>query len=100
MQTSYRAVFVLMIAGAAFRFSFWHTCLVLIGYLSFEHLDQWLSKRAREKIIADETSGWETDPKDPAWENKGNLTRVKLNGDAQIIVTRLADLIRRIESQR
>jgi hypothetical protein len=92
----FRAAFLILAAAAIFNVSAWKAGIVLIGYLSFAYLDQWLAKRAKNKVIEGETSGWETDSDDPAWETKGNLARVKLTGHEQIIVTRVAEILRRI----
>lgn len=87
---------MIVAAGVVFHVAPWATFLVLIGYWSFERLDQWLARRAKEKAIENELWGWETDPEDPESETKGQLTRVKLDGKDQIIVARVAELLRRI----
>ena len=81
---------------AVHNIALWKATVVLIGYWSFERLDQWLSKRAKEKVIDDETDGWRTDPDNPEYEDNGQLTRVKLSDKEQIMVTRVAELLRRI----
>ena len=93
---SARAAFLLIAAAAIFHLPVWKVCLLLIGYVGFESLDQWLAKRAKGKVIEDEIYGWETDRDDSSEETKGNLTRVKLSGHQQIIVTRVAEILRRI----
>ena len=81
---------------AVHNIALWKATVVLIGYWSFERLDQWLSKTAKEKVIDDETDGWRTDPDNPEYEDNGQLTRVKLSDKEQIMVTRVAELLRRI----
>ena len=93
---SLRAWFLIVAAAVVFRLSFWHTIVLIIGYAIFDGLDQWLAKTAREKVIDDEISGWEQDPDQPEYENKGNLTRLRLTQNEQIIVTRVADIMRRM----
>jgi len=85
-----------MAALAVHNIALWKATVVLIGYWSFERLDQWLSKRAKERVIDDETDGWRTDPDNPEYEDNGQLTRVKLSDKEQIMVTRVAELLRRI----
>ena len=64
-------------------------------------LDQWLARRAwRERIqqVINDESEWKQDPNDPQWEVKGGLTRIKLPQNEQIVVTRVAEILRRIHS--
>jgi len=93
---SFSAAFLILATAGIFHVSVWQTCLVLIGYLSLARLDQWLAKRVKDKVIEDEIYGWETDSEDQAMETKGNLTRVKLTGHEQVIVTRVAEILRRL----
>ena len=87
--------FLVVAAAIMFHRSAWEICLLLIGYWGFTGLDQWLANRTKQKAIDDQTDGWETDPSDPEFETKGNLGRAKLTGEGQIIVTRVAELLRR-----
>lgn len=96
MQMTLRAAFLIGAGAVIFHLSFWVACLLLIGYGVFALIDQWLAKRAKEKVVEDEIYGWEQDKDDPEHENKGNLTRLKLTGKEQIIVTRVAGILRRI----
>jgi hypothetical protein len=93
---SFRAAFLIVAAAVILHVSFLGTCILLIGYSGLASLDEWLIKRAKEKVIEDETSGWTVDRDDAEWEEKGNWTRVKLPNKEQIIVTRVAQLLRRI----
>jgi hypothetical protein len=96
MQTSLRSAFLIVAAAAVLDLSLLKTCLILIGYWCFERLDLWLAKRVKDAAIADVMDGWETNPEYPEDEDKGGLTRVKLSGPNQIIVARVAELLRRV----
>jgi hypothetical protein len=76
--------------------SLWTLLWVLVGYAVFDSLDQRLKRRARRKAIEDETEGWEPDRYDPESETKGNFCRVRLSGGDQVIVTRFAELLKRV----
>ncbi len=95
-----RAAFLIVAGAAIFHLSFRVACLLLIGYGVCAGIDQWLAKRVRErakgKALDEEIYGWEQDQNDPESESKGNFTRLKLTGKEQIIVTRVADILRRI----
>jgi hypothetical protein len=95
MEEVMGTAFLIVAAATLLHRSVWEICLLLIGYWSFTRLDQWLVKRTKQKAIDDQTDGWETDPSDQKSETKGNLSRAKLTGDEQIIVTRVAELIKR-----
>ena len=91
-----KAAFLLVVAAIALHLSIFWTALILFGYAICAYTDAWLVKKAKNKVIEDETEGWEVDPENSEWENKGGLTRVRLTGRDQIIVTRVANLLRRI----
>jgi hypothetical protein len=99
MQPSWRALFLIVVAAGVFHIAEWQFFLVVFGYLGFESLDQWLAKRAKSKAIdaaiEDELYGWETDPDDPEYEDKNELTRVRLTSEQRIVVGRIAELLRR-----
>jgi len=76
--------------------SFSQMCLLFFGYFGFAAIDQWLANRATEKVINGEVSGWTPDADSPGWESNGNLSRVRLPQNEQIVVTRVAELLRRI----
>ena len=98
MQTSWRGLFLIVVAAETFHFAEWRVVLVVIGYVAFESLDQWLARRARAKAIGeaidDVMYGWDTEPDDPEREEKEEWSRIKLTGKEQIIVARVADLLR------
>ncbi len=93
---SLRAAFLIVAATVIFHISFWPTVALLVGYGICAEVDRWLAKRAKDKFLDDEISGWEQDPERPEYEHKGNLTRLKLTQNEQIIVTRVADILRRM----
>ena len=93
---SLRAAFLILAAAVVLRIPFGVTVIVLIGYAICTWLDQWMNDRAKDKCFESEMYGWEQDPDDPEWENSSGITRRKLTGDNQVIVTRVADFIRRM----
>lgn len=93
---TFRAGFLILAAAKFFHLSFSQACLLLIGYFGFAALDQWLANRATEKVIDGEVSGWTVDPDNSGFESKGNLSRVRLPQNEQIVVTRVAELLRKI----
>lgn len=97
---SYRAAFVILAGGAILNLPLLKVLALVAGYTAFEQLDVWLAKRARnnavEKVFEDEVYGWKPDTESPEMETKGDYQRVKLVGHEQVIVTRVADLMRRI----
>lgn len=90
---------MIVVAAGAFHFAAWQVVLIVIGYLGLESLDQWLAKRAKAraigKAIDDVMYGWNTDPDDPEHEEKDEWSRVKLTGKEQIVVARVAELLRK-----
>ena len=76
------------------RVPFGATLIVLIGYAICAWLDQWMYDRARDKVFESEIYSWEQDPDDLEYETSGGLR--KLTGESQIIVTRVAEIIRRM----
>jgi hypothetical protein len=96
-----KAAFLLVAAGLTFHLSVFEVFLLIVGYTAFDNLDQWLARRARrERIqqVIDYESEWKQDPDDPEWEVQGGLTRIKLPRNEQIVVTRVAEILRRIHS--
>jgi hypothetical protein len=97
---SLRAAFLIVAATVILHISFLPTVALLIGYGICADIDQWLAKRARTKALTklfdEEIFGWEPDPNKPEYENWGNLTRRRLTGNDQIIVTRVAEILRRM----
>lgn len=91
---SSRAALLIVAAAAILHLSVLQACILLIGYVGFAGLDQWLADRERTKVIENELWGWEIDPDDSHYEIKGNLSRVKLASEQQIVVTRIAELLK------
>ena len=77
------------------NFSVWRMAVILIGYGIAEYLDQRQARKERDTINEYETDGWKQCEGEPEYEEKGNMSRVKLTGQNQIIVTRIAELLRR-----
>jgi hypothetical protein len=104
MSTKVRATFLIVAAAFVFHLSYFASVILVAGYWISADVDQRLTKRARikaiEEVIEDETSGWEKDPDDPEWEEKGDATRIKLPANEQIVVTRVAEILRRLEHAR
>src|SRR5215471_492362 len=100
MQISLRAPFLIVAASLIFHLSLWQVGVLLVGYGVCEYFDQWWAKRAKDKVkdevFDDEIYGWESDADDLDYENKGALTRMKLVGRQRIIVTRVAEILRRM----
>jgi hypothetical protein len=95
-RPSFAVVFLIFVGTAAARFSPWMALLVVAGYIAFDFLDCVLKRKAVEKFLEEETTGWEQDKEDSEYESRGNLSRVKLTGSDQIIVTRIGEMLRRI----
>lgn len=96
MRVSLRIYFLIGAAGAVFHASWGQIVFVLAGYFALQSFEEWLVKRARDRALEDEICGWTPDPDDPEMENKGALTRKRLSGSDQVIVTRLSEFIWRI----
>ncbi len=98
MRTSWGVLFLITAAAGMLHLAEWKFFVVFVGYWSLDSLDRWLAKKAKAKAIGraidDVLFGWETDPKNPEWEEKDEWSRVKLTGKDQIIVARVADLLR------
>jgi hypothetical protein len=90
---SFRAVFLIAAAGAILHVPVSETCLLIVGYLVLGLLDDWMTKRAKTRVMNEvvdyEIHGWETDPEDNEGEIKGNLGRFKLPQKEQIVVPEL-----------
>lgn len=93
---SLRAAFLIVAAAIVLRVPFGATLIVLIGYAICTWLDQWMYDRAKDKALESEMHGWEPDPDDPDWENNNGLSRRKLTGESQLVVTRISEIIRRM----
>jgi hypothetical protein len=97
---SYRAAFLIVCASVIFHLSGWGTLFVLAAYWVASYADNWMEKsearKARDKAFEDDCYGWEQDSYDPNVEIKGSMTRPRLTQREQDIVTRIAELLRRM----
>jgi hypothetical protein len=95
-----RIYFLLGVGGAALGLSWWKISVLIAGYASCESIDQFLlKKRVRKRLIEAvdcEILEWETENDDPTSESKGNLSRIKLTGEHQILFARVGDLMRSV----
>jgi hypothetical protein len=84
-------VLLFVVMADAFKFSFWKTSLLLIAYSACASEDQ----KRKDEDFEKQTFGWKPDADQPEYETQGNLSRVKLTGQNQIIVTRVGEMLRR-----
>ena len=96
MQISWRVAFLIVAAAGAMHLSLWKVFVVLVGYLGFEQLDRRLSQRVKEKATHDVMCGWTISAEDPAYEDKGKVSRARLTGSDQVITARVAELLTRV----
>lgn len=88
----WRATLLIFALGPVVHAPVGYTFLVYIGYWICAVLEQ----MGKEQVFEDHMDGWETDPHDPEHEDKGNLTRVKLTGQNQVVAYRVAHLLSRM----
>ena len=104
MSSIFRATFLILAAAKLSHLSFLEMCVLVVGYYFAARFDQWFEKRTRqpaiEEVIEDETTGWERGADDSKYETKGNFKRLKLPLDEEIVVTRGAAILRRIEQAK
>ena len=93
---SWRAGFLVVAAVVVLHLSDWQAGFVIVGYFAFARLDEWLANRARAKAIDEELNGWTPDAGDAQFESKGSWSRMRLPQNEQIVVTRVAELLRKI----
>jgi hypothetical protein len=96
---SARAIFLIVAIGLHLHIPVPELILLIVGYTLCDNVDQWLERRARrEKIqqVIDHEAEWEKDPSVPQWETQEGFTRIKLPQNEQIVVTRIAEILRRI----
>jgi hypothetical protein len=84
----WRATFLIFAMGPVVHSPFAYTILVWFGFLICGCLDQ----MNKFRVFEDQTEGWEADPDDSGSETRGNLSRVRLTGQNQIVAYRLADI--------
>lgn len=92
----WRTVFLICVGMSLMRVSLWRTLLVLIGFTVCNFLDERARGKARDQALEGEIYSWETDTADSLKEAKGNFSRTRLPDNQQAIVTRLAELLRRM----
>lgn len=95
-RPSFAAVFLILAGAAVVRLTTWTALLVVLGYIAFDFLDCVLKRKAIEKLLEEEADGWKQDEEDSECEYRGNLSRHKLTGTDQIIVTRIGEMLRRM----
>ncbi len=96
MKSSFRVWFLIGIACAMFKLPIWAIAVVFIGFGIAEYFDQRQAKKAREEVFDDVLFGWQPSEDDKDYEDKGGLTRVRLNGQDQILAVRIAELLVRM----
>ena len=95
-RPSFAIVFLILAGAAAVRLTTRTALLVVLGYVAFDFLDCVLKRKAIEKLLEEETDGWKQDKEDSEYEYRGNLSRIKLKGPDQIIVSRIGEMLRRM----
>jgi hypothetical protein len=96
MNPSFKVWWLIIVACVTFHLSAWNTAVILGGYALAEYIEQWRAKKAREKVVEDVLFGWKQKNADSEYEDKGNLTRIRLVGQNPIIVARIAELVERM----
>jgi hypothetical protein len=92
MKFPWRATLLIFAISPLIHSPFAYTILVYVGFLICGCLDQ----MKKYQVFEDEMEGWEADPVESAHETRGNLSRVKLTGQNQIVAYRLADIMSRM----
>jgi len=95
-----RAAFVILVVAFLFHLGIWSVVAIAVGYSIADSLDRYLeerqTKKARDAIYDDLMDGWKQSKDDPKYEEKGDWLRLRLTGNDQIIVTRIAELLWRM----
>lgn len=99
MRTSTSALFLIIVASAILNISIRKTILVLAGYICLALFDAYRMKKTKDEIFDYDFHGWEIDDVDQTYEDKGNLSRVRLTDHEQIIAYRVADFIRQLPTR-
>lgn len=86
--------FLILATVLVFNKPIWAAVLIGAGYYVFSLIDGLLAQRRRLKLWDDFTF-WEKDQEDPKMENRRGLTRVRLEGDNQVIVARVTEFLSR-----
>lgn len=97
---SFRATFLILAASVVFHIAFWLTLGLLLGYGICAQIDKSLGAKARrnaiDAILELEIDGWKADPEDPDYEVNGEIARKKIAACDQLLVCRVAQLLRRM----
>jgi hypothetical protein len=88
----WRATLLIFAVGFALHSPVKYTFLVYVGFLICGCFDQ----MKKDRVMEDELDGWETDEEQSGYEIKGNLSRVRLSGQNQIVAYRVAEVLRRM----
>lgn len=92
---SWGTVVLLVVVVDGFHFSVWKAAGIFVVYVLGVFVDRKEKREIRDAVLDDELFGWEVDADDPEHENKGTVTRIRLTGENQIIVARVAELLRK-----
>jgi hypothetical protein len=84
--------FLILSIFLVFHLSIRECVFVFVGYGLFSFID-WRISRWRKFKLAGEHLYWEKDLEDPHMENHGDLSRVRLEGDSQVMVHRILDFL-------
>lgn len=96
MKPSFKVWWLIIVSGVAFNLSGRFTVFVLVVYALAEYIEQWQARKARAKVVDDVLFGWKPKNVDSEWEDKGNLTRIRLVGQNPLVVARIAELVERM----
>jgi hypothetical protein len=93
---SWSAIIILAVVADGFHFPLWKTGGIFVVYVLGVFVDRREKREFRDAVFVEELFNWDVDADAPEYENKGNLTRIRLTGQNQIIVERVGELLRRI----
>jgi hypothetical protein len=97
MNPSFRVWWLIVVACFALHLSVLYTVVVLVVYAFIEQVDRARKFHRRTKDLEEVFGGWEQCKDDPDTEEKGELTRLRLVGQSQLIVARLMQILVRME---
>jgi hypothetical protein len=96
----FRTLFVIIVVSLAAHIPFWSMIVILVGYGICEDIDKHFAKKEKAKAINetfdDEMHEWKQRPDKADWEEKGDMDRIKLPQQEQIVVYRVAEIMRRM----
>jgi hypothetical protein len=91
---SLKATFLIIAACIVLHVPSLPAGFIVLGYLGFARFDDWFASRARDRVFEYHISGWRPEPDEPRSEAKGSMVRVRLGDNEQIIVMRIAEIVR------